>query len=36
MEPRKQIEVIKRGVAGIISEEELFKKLEGSAKTGKP
>ncbi|WKZ33602.1 MAG: tyrosine--tRNA ligase [Thermodesulfobacteriota bacterium] len=36
MEPRKQIEIIKRGVAGIISEEELIKKLEGSAKTGKP
>ncbi len=36
MEPRKQLEIIRRGVAGIISEEELLKKLEGSVKAGKP
>lgn len=35
MDPKKQIEVIKRGVAGIISEEELLRKLENSARKGK-
>lgn len=32
----KQLEVIKKGVEELISEEELVKKLEYSAKTGKP
>ena len=36
MDIEKQLEIIKRGAVEIISEEELRKKLENSAKTGKP
>jgi tyrosyl-tRNA synthetase len=36
MDINKQLEVIKRGAAGIISEAELRKKLEASLKSNKP
>ena len=36
MNPEKQLEIIKRGTAGIISEAELFKKLTVSAAKGRP
>ena len=36
MTPEEQLEVIKRGTAEIISEEELLKKLRRSEETGKP
>jgi tyrosyl-tRNA synthetase len=36
MDINKQLEVIKRGVADIISDEELYKKLEWSMKNKKP
>ena len=34
--PQKQLEIIKRGVDNIISEDELLKKLENSYKNNKP
>jgi len=36
MDPKKQLEIIKRGTSGIISEGELLKKLEASLSTGRP
>ncbi|MBI5889025.1 MAG: tyrosine--tRNA ligase [Deltaproteobacteria bacterium] len=36
MEPKKQLEIIRRGTAGIISEDELLKKLVDCGKKGKP
>ena len=36
MDPKKQLELIKRGTAGIITEGELLKKLATSAAKGKP
>ena len=36
MDIQKQIEVIKRGAAGIVSEEELVKKLEAAHKENRP
>lgn len=36
LSPREQLEIIKRGTSGIITEEELLKKLELSAAKGKP
>jgi tyrosyl-tRNA synthetase len=36
LSPEKQIEIIKRGTAEIISEEELMEKLKKSVETGKP
>ena len=36
MEPKKQFEIIKRGIAGVISEEELLSKLTASVKNEKP
>jgi len=36
MDPKKQLELIKRGTAGIITENELLKKLATSAAKGKP
>lgn len=36
MDPKKQLDIIKRGTAAIISEEELLKKLDYSARSGKP
>lgn len=36
MDPKKQLEIIKRGAAGIITEGELLKKLATSAAKGKP
>jgi tyrosyl-tRNA synthetase len=36
MEPKKQLDIIKRGTTGIISEVELLKKLSRSEKEGKP
>lgn len=36
MDPKKQLELIKRGTAGIITEGELLKKLEKSAAKGRP
>ena len=36
MTPEEQLEIIKRGAAEIISEEELLKKLRRSEETGKP
>ncbi|MBI5237582.1 MAG: tyrosine--tRNA ligase [Deltaproteobacteria bacterium] len=36
MDPKKQLEIIKSGTAGIISEEELFKKLSESAQKKMP
>ena len=36
MDIKKQLEIIKRGVVDLISEEELLEKLRHSVKTGKP
>jgi tyrosyl-tRNA synthetase len=36
MDPKKQLELIKRGTSGIITEGELLKKLATSAAKGKP
>ncbi|MDO8426596.1 MAG: tyrosine--tRNA ligase, partial [Deltaproteobacteria bacterium] len=36
MDPKKQLEIIKLGTAGIITESELSKKLMTSAAKGKP
>ena len=36
MDPKKQLELIKRGTSGIITEGELLKKLTNSAAKGKP
>lgn len=36
MEPKKQLDIIRRGTTGIISEGELLKKLSRSEKEGKP
>ncbi len=36
MKPEEQLEIIKRGTAEIISEEELLKKLRRAEETGKP
>ena len=36
MDIQKQLEIIKRGVAGIVSEDELIKKLESAAKENRP
>src|SRR4030066_2113217 len=36
MDPKKQLELIKRGTSGIITEGELLKKLTTSAAKGKP
>ncbi len=36
MDPRKQLDIIKRGTAGVISEEELLKKLTESAAKKRP
>jgi len=36
MDIKKQLEIIKRGVVDLISEEELVEKLRHSVKTGKP
>ncbi|MBI5345241.1 MAG: tyrosine--tRNA ligase [Deltaproteobacteria bacterium] len=36
MDPKKQLEIIKRGAAGIITEEDLLKKLSSSVAGGKP
>ena len=36
MDIKKQLEVIKRGVAGIVSDEELIKKLEAAQKENRP
>ncbi len=36
LEPREQLDVIRRGTVGIISEEELMAKLTASVKEGRP
>lgn len=36
MDPKKQLELIKRGTAGVISEEELIKKLSESSQKKRP
>ena len=36
MDPKKQLEIIKRGTSGIITEGELLKKLQTSLATGRP
>ena len=36
MNPKQQLEVIKRGAAEVISEEDMLAKFEKSARTGKP
>ncbi|HOU36843.1 MAG TPA: tyrosine--tRNA ligase, partial [Candidatus Omnitrophota bacterium] len=36
MDIQKQVEIIKRGAAGIVSEEELVKKLEAAQKENRP
>ncbi len=36
MDPREQLEVIKKGAAEVISEEDLLAKFEKSARTGSP
>ncbi|MCR4427302.1 MAG: tyrosine--tRNA ligase [Firmicutes bacterium] len=36
MDPRDQLEIIKRGAAEVISEEDLLAKFEKSQKTGRP
>ena len=36
LEPKQQLEILKKGTAEIISEEELLSKLEKSYKTGIP
>lgn len=36
MDPREQVEILERGVAGLVSPEELLAKLERAAQEGRP
>lgn len=36
MDPREQVEILQRGVAGLVSPEELLAKLERAAQEGRP